>query len=79
MWGKRRALERAVELATQRLIDCGHTIAERDAEITALRAQVRDLSDAYGRALARAEFWASRDGDPDLSRLYVPDEWGGPL
>jgi hypothetical protein len=67
VWGKRRALERAVELATQRLIDCGHTIAERDAEIVALKAQVRDLSEMYGRALARAE--------PDPSPLYVPDEW----
>jgi hypothetical protein len=60
-----------VELATQRLIDCGRTIAERDAEIVALKAQVRDLSDAYGRALAQT--------DPDPSPLYVPDEWGGPL
>jgi hypothetical protein len=70
-----------VELATQRLIDCGHTIAARDAEITALRAQVRDLSDAYGRAQARVMYWAARDGEtePAPSRPYIPDEWGWPL
>jgi hypothetical protein len=76
MWGKRRALERAVELATQRLIDCGHTIAERDAEITALRAQVRDLSEMYGRALAQAGPLGAVTIEADPSLLYIPDDWG---